>query len=54
MTRTDVQGMAGRHIPAARLSRAIEELVAAGRIRVEERRTAGRPATIYHLAEARP
>ncbi len=50
MTRTDVQGMAGRHVPAARLNRAIEDLVATGRIRVEERRTGGRPATVYHLA----
>jgi hypothetical protein len=47
MSQTEINELFGRHVPAAKLSQALESLVSAGKIRSTRLETGGRPTTIW-------
>lgn len=52
MTQTEVSELFGRNASAGRIERALEPLIASGAVLGVTVSTAGRPATVYRLAEA--
>lgn len=53
MTRTEISGLFGRHVPSARIGRALANLAKAGKVYPFSKRTSGRPVERWFVQKAK-